>query len=246
MQKKIIFPFLFILVYSCSLPKNLEKNQGFSKDSNLAIADIQQLCKQNYERESTIVKSCYTCEDNASNNPLGYILWVSTLRQLKRPELLVEIANSLPAYQFKMVGGIDKEEEQLSLDIKQKTKNIPNFEFIGFVPYFEVHKYFDGARLLVNTSDFEGFPNTFLQAWARAIPTVSFIDCGVRVNNEPVGIITESLNDMSIKIEKLMSDDAYWRNIGMLCKQHYAENYSTQNVIESYIQIFNDTLQTHA
>ena len=56
--------------------------------------------------------------------------------------------------------------------------------------------HFDGAALFVNTSVGEGFPNTFLQAWSRGMPTVSFFDPQVEFDGQPVGIVAPDADAM--------------------------------------------------
>ena len=46
--------------------------------------------------------------------------------------------------------------------------------FHGAVPYRDAGALYSRARVLVNTSDVEGFPNTYLQAWASGTPVVAF------------------------------------------------------------------------
>lgn len=198
----------------------------------------QRLCKLMYDRDSIQVPNVYAPPESANNNPNGYILWVSTIRQLKRPELFVELAKSFPYYRFKMVGGKGRGDEALYEDIKKQTDSIANLDFMGFVPYSQVDQYFDGARLVINTSDYEGFPNAFLQSWARKIPTVSFFDCGARVHEKPVGFIVDSLHKMRDVIEKLMTDDHEWHTQGELCQAYFAANNSIEHGIDFYTGIF--------
>ena len=80
----------------------------------------------------------------------------------------------------------------------------------------------DGARVLVNTSDFEGFPNTFLQAWARRIPTVSFCDTGSTIDGQSVVTVVNGLDAMTGAVGALMLNDARWIETGSLAQRYVA------------------------
>ena len=53
---------------------------------------------------------------------------------------------------------------------------LPNVHFHGPLPYHETCEFYERARVLAGTSEMEGFPNTYLQAWARGTPVVAFLD----------------------------------------------------------------------
>jgi len=203
-----------------------------------------QLCKENYHRDSILINSCYPYPANATNNPSGYILWVGTIRQVKRPDLFIKLAELLPNYSFVMVGGEDSSDKNFYNTIKAQANALPNVQFLGFLPYAQADKYFDGARLFVNTSDIEGFPNTFLQAWARKIPTVSFFDCGARKNGQPIGLIVESITQMRDVVEKNMTNNQEWLSQGTKCLTYYKVNYSLQSAIQGYEAVFSTFLQS--
>src|SRR5262249_44954868 len=136
--------------------------------------------RHNYGREATLIPSCYVPPPHARHDRGGHVLWVARLGESKRPLLAVEVARRLAGHRVVMVGGSEggRSGEALYRAVREAASKVPNLEFKGFVPYAEIDRYFDGARLLLNTSKFEGFPNTFLQAWSRGIPTVSLLDTG--------------------------------------------------------------------
>jgi len=198
----------------------------------------QQQCKLMYNKDSIQVPNIYAPPNSAINNSNGYVLWVSTIRQLKRPELFIDIANSFPQYQFKMVGGFCPGDEVFYQNIKAQADSLPNLDFVGFVPYSEIDSYFNGARLVVNTSHTEGFPNTFLQAWARKIPTISFFDCKARANGKPISFIVDTLENMRVVIEDQMTDDKNWQAQGDRCQAYFTINHSIDYAIEKYTSVF--------
>lgn len=86
----------------------------------------------------------------------------------------------------------------------------------------------------MNTSQWEGFPNTFLQAWARAIPTVSFFDTGSQWDGAAVVTTASNTEVMVHKVERLMSDDSAWQETGARCRKYYGTYHALPEVIPLY------------
>jgi glycosyltransferase involved in cell wall biosynthesis len=120
--------------------------------------------------------------------------------------------------------------------IKNKALTIPNLEFMGFLPYAETEPHFDNAGVFVNTSDVEGFPNTFLQAWARGIPTVSFFDAAL----SSLGVYrhVSGVEDAVRTTRELMQDDDKWNACSMCCKVYVKQHHATSVVMASYERLF--------
>jgi glycosyltransferase involved in cell wall biosynthesis len=199
-------------------------------------------CSRNYGRSSTLIPSCHPLLQVPDfDREAGYVLWVGTIREYKRPELLLGIARRLPCFRFKIIGGPGGD-DSASLAyfeiIKNQSKDIPNIEFLGFVPFSDIGQHFDGARVFVNTSRFEGFPNTFLQAWARGIPTVSFFDTGSLLNSSPVSTIVGTEIEAVQKLDRLMTNADEWRRASVDCREYFERNHSVKHAIELYEQLF--------
>ena len=88
---------------------------------------------------------------------------------------------------------------------------------------------------MLNTSAYEGFPNTFLQAWSRGVPTVAFIDTGSRTKEGgPVYDSVRDVSDASWKVERLMRDDILWREASQRVGAFYRDNHSIDATIDRY------------
>ncbi len=202
--------------------------------------DQRELCRSNFGRESTIVPNCYPEPHSQQVDKGRYILWVSTVRTLKRPEIFLSLAEMLPSIMFRMVGGPSGGEARLFDEIEARADKISNVEFLGFVPFSKTEAFFGDALLLVNTSESEGFPNTFLQAWSRGVPTLSFVDSGARLNGGRVGCQVASIDQMAEKIRVWVSDDAKRIGEGKVCLTYYGLNHRPQSVLSIYESIIYD------
>jgi glycosyltransferase involved in cell wall biosynthesis len=186
-------------------------------------------CRANYGREAVVISSCY--QPPGESRPLGAaadcILWVGMLHENKRPELFLELAARLPRRRCVMIGGARPGAQALYERVQARAAGLPNVEFKGFLPLEQVEPWFDRARVLVNTSTYEGMPNTFLQAWARGVPTVGTVQAGVsRVLRDGVQSASE--------IERLFADEAYWRSRSRACRDWFERHHSPRSVLAQY------------
>lgn len=197
----------------------------------------QETLARNYGREGTLIPSCYAPPPGARADRRGYVLWVASVRNSKRVEMALEIARRLPQLRFVLVGGPDpgRREQAYFESVREAARALANVEMKGFVPFSETERYFDGARVVLNTSLYEGFPNTFLQAWARAIPTVATIETGSRMEDgQPVYDAVQDVSDACWKVERLMRDDILWQQASNRVLAHFRETHSVDAIISRY------------
>ena len=199
-----------------------------------------ELCRVNYGRTSVLVRNCYSPPPPAAGRGAQpkNVLWVSTIRKIKRPELYLELAAAMPQYEFTMIGGPGTGEHALYDEIERKAARIGNVRFRGFQHFARTEQEFDCASVLVNTSESEGVPNAFLQAWARGIPTVSFIDAGARLNAQVVGVIVKQPADLAKAVGTLLENDELRDSEGHRGREYVARTHAPDAVIPVYEREF--------
>jgi len=195
-------------------------------------------CVRNFSREPVVIRSCYAHKGRDGSHD-GVILWVGNILPVKRPDLFVELARRLPSYRFKLVGGRD---DSLIEPLRLLAAGLGNIEFTGFVPFADIEQHFDGASLFINTSLNEGFPNTFLQAWSRGVPTISMFDPGAWLGSHRVGEVVPDLAAMVEEVQALKSNHETWRLAGTLAKEYFEGNYSIDGALDSYERQFESAL----
>ena len=147
---------------------------------------------KNFNKKSVIFKNVFHVKKQPQTKK-KHILWVSRFQKWKNPDLFVKLASNIPDYNFIMICPYNNYNPEAWLDLQNKAKQISNLEFIEYVPFNEIQIFFNEAIAFVNTSDFEGFPNTFLQAAQGNTPIISLnvnpdnfltkYDCGIFCNN---------------------------------------------------------------
>ena len=191
-----------------------------------------------YGREGVLIPNCYEAPAGQRAGRDGkYVLWVAQVRPPKRPEHFLELARRLPQHRFVMIGGADisPNGEAYHRQMREAAAAIPNVEFKGFLPFAEAEKWFDGARVVVNTSLYEGFPNTFLQAWSRGVPTVAYFDTGSRLDDgEPPYARVDDLDGMVASVDSLMRDDAAWSASSRRVESFFRQAHSVEAIVGHY------------
>jgi glycosyltransferase involved in cell wall biosynthesis len=162
------------------------------------------------------------------------VLWVNNFRGLKQPQVVLELARQLPGARFTMVGGPMLGHEALYEDIRNQASALANVDFMGPVPYQEVNDFFLRSRLFLNTSTIEGFPNSFLQAWIRKLPVVSFFDPDGLIAGKGFGRVPVDTNDMAIAIGELLEDQDFAEAIGLRAHEYVVRFYSPKSIVAEY------------
>lgn len=205
----------------------------------------QEALKKNFNQDSIIIKSAYPIEKTEkSKREPPIVLWVGTIKpEWKQPELFLELAKAIPDAKFQMVGGASVN-KQFYEQIKEDAKRIPNIEFVGFVPYPEVNKYFANASILVNTSSVEGFPNTFLQAWAAYTPVVSLnVDPDEIICKYKLGFHSRTFEQMVIDVETLLRNKKLRKELGMNGREYVEREHDINKIVERYAKVFERLLE---
>jgi glycosyltransferase involved in cell wall biosynthesis/O-antigen ligase len=160
-----------------------------------------------YERDSTLIHNGFITGGHPAPVP-GRVLWVATFRDSKQPRLLLEVAARLPEIQFAMVGGASwglRDDPGLFEAVAAEAAALPNLEVRGALPLAETEAEFDRASFFVSTSSGEGFPNTFLQAWSRGIPVISFLDPDGLIRENGLGSAVADADEMVSALSDFIS-----------------------------------------
>jgi glycosyltransferase involved in cell wall biosynthesis len=134
--------------------------------------------RNRYGRDGVLIRTAHPIPPEHSalgaHHSRSTILWVGRMHPLKQPELFLDLAERLPQERCSMVVMRDPAHAELGARIRDRIARLPNVTLHENVPWTEVGRWFDRAKLLVNTSTYEGFPNTFVQAAMHGTPILSF------------------------------------------------------------------------
>ncbi len=188
---------------------------------------------ENYGKHAVLIKNSYILNKKTiskSENPS--VLWVATMRVWKRPEIFIELAERFPNVNFTMIGG-PSEDQDYYQSIISKSERLNNLNFMGFVPLHVIEKYFEKAWIFVNTSEKEGFPNTFLQAWANYTPVVSLsVDPDEIICKNKLGFHSNSFDQMVVDLGTLLDNPELRNEFGLNGKKYIKKEHDLQVNVE--------------
>lgn len=200
----------------------------------------QIMLRDNYKIESIIVKNAYQIPIRKDPIKKRHILWVSRCEKWKKPELFIKIASLLRDTSFLMI--CPKSDSAYFKTIKESALAQDNILFIQGVSFWDVQKYYDEAHIFIGTSDYEGFPNTFIQACIGRTPIVSY-----KVN--PDNFILENnlgycaggdFKLMISYIDKLLNDEKDWKEKAENALLYVKQNHDINTVGEQWKVLLQD------
>ena len=215
----------------------------------IAQSEWQQAALQRvFGRESVVVRSC-------APDPLGgesftrtrhdepHLLWVGRLSPKKRFEFLLELAAAEPARIFDVVG--DSSDTAYARALTERARALPNVRLHGRVPPDQVRAHYDGADLVLCTSPVEGFPNTFLEAWALGIPTVSTVDPDDLIIRHGLGGAGRTLDEVRQAIAAVLDDPQAWAECSRRARAYFLANHTVRVAGDAYERVLRELTAQH-
>jgi glycosyltransferase involved in cell wall biosynthesis len=152
---------------------------------------------------------------------------------------MVELAKQIPDGKFKLFGPPFLEEEDYCKSVQLAASSTPNLQLHGFLPHAEMLSEYRRAGILVNTSESEGFPNTFLEAWSNYVPVVSLKwDPDEIICRHKLGFHSKDANQMKLDIIRLMNDGKLARELGLNGRRYVETHHSSKVISDSYEEHF--------
>jgi glycosyltransferase involved in cell wall biosynthesis len=102
---------------------------------------------------------------------------------------------------------------QLEETVRRRAGELGNVELLETQPRPALLDYISRAIAVVKTSEVEGMPNTFLEAWARGIPVLSFsVDPDQRIADNDIGVVAGGSFDRFAQGARDLSGDPRLRD----------------------------------
>ena len=199
----------------------------------------KEFLKKHYNKEAHLIKIPFEISESkiAEKKKPYTILWVGSMAKVKQPQLFLNLAKEIPYANFQMIGG-HYDNWDLFNKMKKEAGELNNFNFLGVVPFDEIDNYFREASILVNTSMFEGFPNSFIQAWMNNIPVISLVDPDGIISDNSMGFHSKNFENLREDLKILLEDDKLRVQMGQNGRQYIEKEHDIKNIIQEYIKLF--------
>jgi glycosyltransferase involved in cell wall biosynthesis len=191
--------------------------------------------KQNFNRTAdAVVYNFHPIPDKhvPKDKPIR-IVWIANVKKIKQPEVFIRLAQDLhfeTGATFTMVGKMQGT-KQWRKRIQQLMRQTDGIEYLGFIPQESVNQLLSRSHILINTSNFEGFSNTFIQAWMRKVPVISLhVDPDNLLQRKQIGRLSGNYDRLKQDVKEMIENDNLRETIGENAFNYSFKNHSFENI----------------
>ena len=197
--------------------------------------DQAKLLKQNFKRRAAeIIPNLHPLPEEPVTKQLPVkVVWVANLKALKQPEVFIRLAHEIGERQdvrFLMIGAIQENDSTRAKYLRLMGAS-QNLRYLGPRRQDDVNAILSESHILVNTSRYEGFPNTFIQAWLRQLPVVSLqVDPDRLIQRRQLGFVSGSFERLKQDVLTLIVNADLRNWMGKSAQDFAAQRFSTRNI----------------
>jgi len=207
----------------------------------------QERLRADWGLESTVIMNSVELPPEAALGDAGAgrtVAWLSTYKPEKRPEWFTRFAERHPDVPCRMVGVVPDTAAGAATfaAARAATALHSNLSVSGPIAHERIGEALAAAAVFAHTSPAEGFPNTLLECWARAIPTVSSFDPDGIVERERLGACRADYDAWERELETRLADPERRRLEGMRARQWALAHHAPDVVHEQLASLLHNLL----
>jgi glycosyltransferase involved in cell wall biosynthesis len=207
-------------------------------------AEQEASCRQNLGRSPVVIGYIGEAVPEPRPNPSTAFLWIGRVVPVKQPLVYVELARSLPEARFWMIAVPQQGQgrERFMAELERAAISVPNLELLGPRPRPEVLTLIERAIAVVSTSEYEGMPNVFLEAWARGVPVLALAhDPDGVIERHGIGEVAHgSPEALAAGARRLWTDRANRAGLAFRCRQYMEDAHSEGVVAADWARVLAD------
>ena len=179
--------------------------------------------------------------ENVIEQPSGppRVVWIGRFSHVKRLELMLDVAAAAPEIQFE-VAGTPEAKDDYARGLFEKVATLPNVTLRGVVGRHQMNAFYRGAVALLCTSEYEGFPNTFLEAWSIGVPVVSTVEPDALLSEGRLGLVGRTPAELAAALRRLAADRTLWNETSARCNSYYREHHTVERSMPQFERMLQD------
>lgn len=215
---------------------------GMCKADRIIVqAEYQrELLDKNFNLNSIIVRNGHPAPTKLSqkeNPPI--VLWLASLKRLKQAELFIELARQCENLDCRFILAGRPSNKGYLEELLEQMEGLPNIKYVGEITFEESNELIGHASVFVNMSKYEGFPNTFIQAWMRETPTVSLnVDPDDVIKKKKLGFHSGSFEQIVKDVKFLIRNREVREEMGRNARKYAVKEHDIKKVVPKYIELF--------
>jgi glycosyltransferase involved in cell wall biosynthesis len=196
------------------------------------------MCRRTFGKASVRIRSL--AEPAAPRaNPAEAFLWIGRLVWYKRPLAFVELARAMPEAEFWMVGVPVPHGAAGSVasEVAEASASVPNLRLLPPRRRPELMELVERAVAIVNTADFEGVPNIFLEGWTRGVPAVALThDPDSLIMRNGLGAFADGSDERLVELTReLWAGRGNQQQLARRCREYIEAHHSPAAIAEAWI-----------
>lgn len=204
----------------------------------------QRMLGRGFGRSSTVIPMpCEGPTDAAYDPPSAptdghaRVAWIGRVAPVKRLELLLDVARLVPEVGFDVAGPWNQDSDY-GVQLRAAAEAVSNVAVRGRLRRDELDSFYRGRHVLCCTSSFEGFPNTFLEAWSHGLPAVSTVDPDGVIAQGGLGEVGWDAPSIAQGLRRLLLSRERWETASRNARRYFADNHAFEAVMPRFEEVF--------